>query len=68
MTAVVTLAFSLRRLPGDTKKSYLYNKAAGGPVGEKSPGVASDPMPPTGPLGATDLAMLKKWIETGAPK
>jgi hypothetical protein len=54
--------------PGDLAKSYLYNKAAGGPVGEKSPGVASEPMPPTGPLGATDLAMLKKWIETGAPK
>ncbi len=54
--------------PGDPAKSYLYNKAAGGPVGEKSPGVASDPMPPSGPLSAIDLAMLKKWIESGAPK
>ena len=54
--------------PGNPAKSYLYNKMAGGPVGEASPGVASEQMPPKSPLGATDLAMMKKWIENGAPK
>lgn len=54
--------------PGDPAKSYLYNKIANGPVGEAGPGVASDNMPPKAPLGATDLAMVKKWIESGAPK
>lgn len=54
--------------PGDPAKSYLYNKIANGPVGESSPGVASENMPPKAPLGATDIAMVKKWIESGAPK
>ncbi len=54
--------------PGDPAKSYLYNKMSGGPVGESSPGVASEQMPPKAPLGALDVAMMKKWIESGAPK
>lgn len=54
--------------PGNAAKSYLYNKMSGGPVGEASPGVASEQMPPKAPVDATDLAMVKKWIETGAPK
>ena len=54
--------------PGDPAKSYLYNKIAKGPVGEASPGVASENMPPKAPLDATDIAMVKKWIESGAPK
>lgn len=54
--------------PNDPAKSYFYDKIGGGPVGEASPGVASESMPPKAPLGATDIAMVKKWIETGAPK
>ena len=53
--------------PGDPNASYLYNKIAGGPFGDDRPGVASAPMPTAAPLGATDLAMVKKWIESGAP-
>ena len=54
--------------PGNTAKSYLYNKIANGPVGESGPGVASENMPPKAQLSATDIAMVKKWIESGAPK
>lgn len=54
--------------PGDPSKSYLYNKIANGPVGDVSPGVVSESMPPKAPLSATDIAMVKKWIETGASK
>lgn len=54
--------------PNDAAKSYFYNKIASGPVGESAPGVASENMPPKAPLGATDIAMVKKWIETGAPQ
>ena len=54
--------------PNDPANSYLYNKIASGTVGEASPGGASVKMPPNAPLGATDIAMVKKWIESGAPK
>ncbi len=53
---------------GEPTNSYLYNKIAGGPVGDDNPGVPSQSMPPQGPLAATDIAMVKKWIESGAPK
>ncbi len=54
--------------PNDTANSYLFQKISNGKVGEASPGVASVNMPPNAPLSATDVAMVKKWIETGAPK
>ena len=52
--------------PNDPQGSYLFNKIAGGPYGEDPPGVLSDPMPMTAPLPAKDVAMVKKWIESGA--
>ena len=56
--------------PGDSANSYLFNKIAGGPYGDDRPGVASEPMPPPprATLTATEIAMVKKWIDTGAPK
>ncbi len=54
--------------PNDAANSYLFQKISNGKVGEASPGVASVNMPPNSPLSATDVAMVKKWIETGAPK
>ncbi|MBS2012555.1 MAG: fibronectin type III domain-containing protein [Deltaproteobacteria bacterium] len=56
--------------PGDSANSYLFNKIAGGPYGDDRPGVASTPMPqpPRAALSATEIAMVKKWIDTGAPK
>lgn len=53
---------------GDPAKSYLFAKVSGGAVGEASPGVASEQMPPRAPLAAQDVAMVKKWIESGAPR
>jgi len=55
---------------GDSANSYLFNKIAGGPYGDDRPGVASEPMPPAPrvALSATEIAMMKKWIDTGAPK
>ncbi len=55
-------------VPNDPANGYLYNEIAKGTVGEASPGVASVNMPPNAPLSATDIAMVKKWIESGAPK
>lgn len=52
---------------GDPQNSYLYNKIAGGPYGEDRPGVLSTPMPQNSTLPASDVAMVKKWIELGAP-
>ena len=56
--------------PGDSANSYLFNKINGGPYGDDRPGVASEPMPPPprAALSATDIAMVKKWIDTGAPQ
>jgi hypothetical protein len=54
--------------PNDPPGSYLFNKIAGGPFGEDRPGVASEPMPMNGALSAEDVAMVKKWIESGAPQ
>lgn len=53
--------------PGDPQNSYLFNKIAGGPYGEDRPGVMSEPMPKNASLPPTDVAMVKKWIESGAP-
>ena len=63
-------AGQLRRYvrPGDPANSYLYNKLAGGPYGEKSPGVASDPMPSSATLSPAEVQMVKRWIEQGAPR
>lgn len=54
--------------PNDLQSSYLYNKIAGGPYGEDRPGVSSAAMPLNATLPATDIAMVKKWIESGAPE
>lgn len=54
--------------PNNPGQSYLYNKIAGGPFGDDRPGVPSAAMPPSPrAISATDVAMVKKWIETGAP-
>ncbi len=54
--------------PGDPANSYLYNKLTNGPFGEKAPGVLSDPMPTAAPLPPEQVALVKRWIEQGAPK
>ncbi len=54
--------------PGDPAGSYFYNKIAGGPYGDDAPGVPSQGMPLTGALPAADVAMVKSWIEAGAPR
>jgi hypothetical protein len=48
--------------PNDPQNSYLFNKIAGGPYAD-----TSAPMPPGEALPAQDIAMVKKWIESGAP-
>ena len=53
--------------PSDPAKSYLFSKISGGQLGDDG-NKPSESMPPKAPLGATDIAMVKKWIETGAPK
>jgi hypothetical protein len=55
--------------PGDPQNSYLFNKMAGGPYGEDRPGVLSSAMPPAPrTITANDVAMMKQWIESGAPR
>ena len=54
--------------PRDPANSYLYNKLTGGPYGEKSPGVQSDPMPLSAALAPDDIQMVKRWIEQGAAR
>lgn len=53
--------------PNDPQSSYLFSKIAGGPYGDDRPGVKSEPMPMKELLASQDIAMVKKWIESGAP-
>ncbi len=55
--------------PGDPQNSYLYNKIAGGPYGDDRPDVPSTAMPPPPrSITAADIAMVKQWIQSGAPQ
>lgn len=53
---------------GESTNSYLYNKTAGGPVGDDTRASPRRACPPQAPFAATDIAMVKKWFESGAPK
>lgn len=50
----------LRRVvPGSSQNSFLLHRLEGGEYGT--------PMPPTGPLKKEQVAMVKTWIDQGAP-
>ena len=48
-----------RVVPGSTENSFLYHRITGSAYGLQ--------MPPTGPLRPEQVAVLKAWIEQGAP-
>jgi len=54
--------------PCKPDESYIIHKTDSGPLCEKSPGKISDSMPPNKPMDAGELAILKAWIEAGAPR
>ena len=50
----------LRRVvPGSSENSFLYHRVTGNDYGLQ--------MPPAGPLGADKVAVIKAWIDEGAP-
>lgn len=48
-----------RVVPGSSDNSFLYHRLIGNDYGLQ--------MPPTGPLSADKVAVIKAWIEQGAP-
>jgi ankyrin repeat protein len=48
-----------RVVPGSSQNSFLYHRLAGNDYGLQ--------MPPSGPLSADKVAVIKAWIEQGAP-
>jgi len=48
-----------RVVPGSSANSFLYHRVSGTTYGLQ--------MPPTGPLRAEQIAILKAWIDQGAP-
>jgi ankyrin repeat protein len=48
-----------RVVPGSSENSFLYHRVSGSVYGLQ--------MPPTGPLKAEQVALLKAWIDQGAP-
>lgn len=54
-------------VPGDPDESHVFNVITGASLCEKSPGVPANLMPPTGPLGAPDVDLVRRWIASGAP-
>ena len=53
---------AIRVIPGDPDNSYLVQKIEG------APGIVGDRMPQTGPyLTLGQIAIIRRWIEIGAP-
>jgi ankyrin repeat protein len=49
-----------RVVPGSSENSFLYHRITGSEYGLQ--------MPPTGPLRAEQIALVKRWIDEGAPR
>jgi len=48
-------------IPGDADGSYLVRKL------EEAADIVGDPMPPDAPLDASAIALVREWIDAGAP-
>jgi len=55
------LAGEILVIPGDADGSYLVKKL------EEAADIVGDPMPPDAALDASAIALVREWIDAGAP-